>query len=343
MTVIKLGIIGAGLAVRNLHWPVLRKMSKKVQVVAVASRTKRKAEELARLVGAARSYDDYHSLLADPEVEAVLSGVPIELNAPILMEALHAGKHVLAEKPIAATVHEARQVLELCSRTDRVVAIAENFRYWENLIWARQLVSSGEIGEVFAFQLDVRFDLDASFRQPGMERPWRKFPSHPGGFVLDAGIHAIAGLREVLGDVTELTAELLDRHPVVQGPDALLMQLKLSNGAVGHYFTCYTAKVERETIFDLSVYGSRGSLKITEGELMGVGDSSKLPKDFKAPDFDRGYRLQWQNFLNAVGGEEAVVATPGKAYGDLVVIDAALRSAKTGQEIRLEPKDFNWP
>lgn len=337
---IKLGIIGAGLAVQKLHWPVLRKMSQEVQVVAVASRTREKAEELARLVGASRSYDNYRSILDDPAIEAVLTAVPIELNGPILMEALHSRKHVMAEKPIAATVAQARQIVELSSRTDRAIAIAENFRYWDNLTQARQLIAAGEIGDVFAFQLKVCFDLDAAFRRPGMERPWRRFPTHPGGFVLDAGIHAIAGLREVLGNVTELTAETLDRHPVVQGPDTLMMQLKLSNGAMGHYFTCYTAKMEKETIFDLTIYGSQGSLRIMEGELMWISDSTTLPKHFTASDFDRGYRSQWQNFLKAIRGEEAVVATPGKAYGDLVVIDAALRSARAGQKICLDRQDY---
>jgi len=108
-------------------------------------------------VNAARTDSDYRSLLADPKIDAVLIAVPIELNAPILMEALAAGKHVIAEKPIAANIHEAEQVLKLCSASDRVVVIAENFRYWENLGRARDLLASGKIGQASAFQLEVRF------------------------------------------------------------------------------------------------------------------------------------------------------------------------------------------
>ncbi|MSO23845.1 MAG: hypothetical protein EXQ58_11500 [Acidobacteria bacterium] len=59
---------------------------------------------------AARSYDNYHSLLADPAIEAVLTAVPIELNATILMEALHARKHVMAEKPICCAIRGQPQV-----------------------------------------------------------------------------------------------------------------------------------------------------------------------------------------------------------------------------------------
>jgi len=339
--VIKLGIIGAGLAVEKLHWPALQELTGEAKVVAVASRTQEKAENVARLVNAARTDSDCRSLLADPKIDAVLIAVPIELNAPILMEALAAGKHVIAEKPIAANIHEAEQVLKLCSASDRVVVIAENFRYWENLGRARDLLASGKIGQASAFQLEVRFDIDAVFRRPGMERPWRRFPRHAGGFVLDAGIHAVAGLREVLGDVAELKAELLDGHPIIQGPDSLLMQMKLFNGAVGHYFTCYTAKVERETIFGLTAYGSRGSLRINEGEFTCISDSDTSPKHFKTPNFDRGYYLQWQNFFQAIRDEVAVVATPERAYGDLVVIDAALRSASTGQTIRLDRKHYS--
>lgn len=337
---IRLGVLGAGLAVEKLHGPVLREFSHEIQVAGVASRTREKAEEAARLVNASRVFDDVHVLLADPGIDAVLVAVPIELNAPMLMQALRAGKHVMAEKPIAATLPEAQDVLKQCLETNRVVLIAENVRYWESLARARQLVSAGELGDVFAFQLNVLFDLDAVFRRPGMERPWRKCPTHPGGFVLDAGVHAIAGLREVLGDVAELTAQVLDRHPIVQGPDALVMQVKLRNGTVGHYFTCYTAKVEKETVFDLTLYGSQGSLRIMEGELIWMNHSASLPGHFKASEFDRGYRLQWQNFLNAIRGAESVIATPEEAYADLVTIDAALRSAKTGEKVCLDKRDF---
>jgi predicted dehydrogenase len=153
--------------------------------------------------------------------------------------------------------------------------------------------------------------------------------------VLDASIHAVAYLRDLLGDVAELDARVLDRHPIVGGPDSLLMQTKMVSGAVGQFFACYTAKVHRETFLGLTVFGSQGSLHLTPGRLAwttGGGASETL---YRFDAADRGYRAQWRNFCRAVRGKEKIISTPENAYGDLMVIDAALRSARSGQRMIL--------
>jgi predicted dehydrogenase len=337
---LRLGIIGAGAAVRKLHLPVLQQMTDQVRPVAVASQTLEKAETFRELVGDVEVSDDYRTVLAHPKVDAVLIAVPIELNSSILIEAVHAGKHILAEKPIAATIQEARQILEACSRNSQVVAIAENFRYRGDIRKAGQVLATGEIGEVFSFQVNVRIDLSAEVRRVWMERPWRQVPRHPGGLLLDAGVHVVSGLRDILGEIVQLCAEVSDQCPLIQGPDNLLMQIKLKSGAIGHVFACYTAKVEKETIFELIAYGKHGSLRVSDGEVTWITDPKSPPKFFREPDFDRGYRLQWQNFVKAIRGEEILVSTPEEACADLLVIDAALRSAETGQKILLEKTCF---
>src|SRR5206468_697218 len=119
---------------------------------------------------------------------------------------------------------EARQILSACSKSSSVVAIAENFRYRSDLLKAKQVLMSGDLGSIFSFQLNVKFDLDAEVRRVWTERPWRRTPRHPGGFLLDAGVHAVSGLRDLLGNVLEVCAELSNQYPLIQGPDNLLMQ-----------------------------------------------------------------------------------------------------------------------
>jgi len=111
-------------------------------------------------VKGARVYDHYRDLLADPEVDAVLIAVPIEVNHSVLIDAMRSGKHVLAEKPLAATPEQGLAVLDTPA-PNSVVAIAENFRYRRDLAKAREILAQGLIGEVFAFQLSVKFHLDA--------------------------------------------------------------------------------------------------------------------------------------------------------------------------------------
>src|ERR1041384_204621 len=108
---VRLGVIGSGAVVQRIHWPVLERMSRQIRIVAVASKHADKARAFAKVVGSARVYEDYHDLLHDPAVDAVLTAVPIHLNGSVLVDAVRAGKHVMAEKPICATPAEGRRVL----------------------------------------------------------------------------------------------------------------------------------------------------------------------------------------------------------------------------------------
>src|SRR5262249_15426448 len=137
-----------------------------------------------------------------------------------------------------------------------------------------------------------------------------------------------------LGDVRDVYAQVFRQSPVTDGPDNLLMQVTMQNGAVGHCFASYTAKVPREVFFRLGVLGKEGSLEILEGEVSwGVG-AEKL-NCFRTDSADRGYQAQWQNFLSAIEGTEPVVSSPEQAYEDLLVIDAALESASTGKNVSI--------
>lgn len=332
---LQLGLFGVGAAVRKLHLPALSELRDEIEIAAVWSRSPERARDFAAEMGISRCFADYRQLLADPAIEAVLVAVPIELNAALAIEAIEAGKHVLAEKPIAATSVEARQVLRACESVQRVVAIAENFRYRGDILEAKRLIETGVIGQVQCFQVTTVFDLLNDVRRIYMEREWRKEPRHAGGLVVDAGVHAIAGLREILGEVENVYAQLMDHSPATSGPDGLAMQLDLSSGAVGHYLACYTAKTNREMNFDLCVYGDAGSLWLSEGKIDWFSTTTATRSSWQADAHDRGYLAQWHNFLWAVRGREPIYSTPAKAYGDLLVLECALRSARDRQAMRV--------
>jgi hypothetical protein len=84
-------------------------------------------------------------------------------------------------------------------------------------------------------------------------------------FLLDTGVHAIAWLRDLLGEVAEVFAQTLGHNPALGGPEGVLMQLRLRNGCSGQFFACYNAKLQRESALDVTVYGSQGTLEITLG------------------------------------------------------------------------------
>jgi predicted dehydrogenase len=327
MRPVRVGIIGGGTVVKTHHWPALQMLRREVRVVALARRNRAQAQEFAREAGIARIYTDYQELLDDKEIDAVLSAVPIELNGRVLLSAIRAGKHVLAEKPIAAMPREARAVLAEPTRRGQVVLIGENFRYRRDLAKTKDLVRRGVAGRVFAFQLNVRFDIEAPTRRPWISRSWRKDARHRGGFILDAGVHPVAALRDVLGEVSCLSARVLDTSPVIRGPDSVLMQIQMASGAAGHCFFCYTAKEQFEKSFEFVIFGTSGVLRVEPGAITLTRRVGGSPRVWKVPEIAGGYLRQWRNFCAAIRGKEPVLSTAKDAYKDLLVIDAALRSS----------------
>jgi predicted dehydrogenase len=95
------------------------------EVIAIASRDPRKAEEAASALGIARAYGSYEELLADPQIEAIYNPLPNQLHVLWSIKAAEAGKHVLCEKPLSLTVAEAKTLIAVRDRTG--VKIGEAF------------------------------------------------------------------------------------------------------------------------------------------------------------------------------------------------------------------------
>jgi predicted dehydrogenase len=316
------------MAFQRLHWPALKRLRREIRVVALSRRNLEEGRSLAARENIEKVHGDYKELLQDKDLDAVLTAVPIELNGTVLLEALRAGKHVLAEKPLAATLEQAGSIVREIETRQQVVLVGENFRYCPAIGEAKNLIASGVIGDVVAFRLKVNFDVTAAARKPWISRGWRHNAKYPGGFVLDAGVHPVAALRDLLGEVDQVWADTLDTSAVINGPDSLLMQVRMKSGVVGQCFFCYTSKEAKENALDFTVYGTKGVQYLGRKSIKRSHGAGKPTEFVRIKNGE--YVRQWKNFCAAIRGEEKVVSTAAEAYRDIAVIDAALRSAASG-------------
>src|SRR4051812_48793388 len=156
------------------------------EIRAIASRNGATARKAADALGIPKAYGSYEALLADPEVEAIYNPLPNHLHVPMTLAAAAAGKHVLCEKPIAITAAEAEQLRQAASQ----VLIAEAFMIRHHPQWhrAREIIQSGEIGELRAIQIAFSyFNAD-----PGNIRNKAEIG---GGGLLDIGCYAVVAGR----------------------------------------------------------------------------------------------------------------------------------------------------
>lgn len=261
---IRLGIIGCGIAARHLHWPALRALRDRFQIVAVCNHTRPKAESLSAEVGGALVFTDHHAMLHSATMEAVLVCLPIHLNRQVAEDCLNAGMHALCEKPLAHTLEMARELVVIVEKSSNVLMVGENYYYRDDFHDGLAAVHAGEIGDVFLIQFQASAAIDHT-RSYGATT-WRQTPAHRGGFASDAGVHHAAALRLFGGDVARVHAFARNVHPVILAEDNLVASLQFVSGALGSYAVTYTA-VQREYRTDLRVFGTAGTLDIGHGEL----------------------------------------------------------------------------
>jgi predicted dehydrogenase len=141
---IGMGIVGAGF-VGPHHVDAVRRLGF-VDVVAVAGSSEASAAKKAELLGARRAYGSYQALLDDREVEVVHNCTPNNLHFPVTSAALARGKHVVADKPLALTAAEAKELLEQARRAGVVHAVTFNYRGNPLVQQARLAIARGDIG-----------------------------------------------------------------------------------------------------------------------------------------------------------------------------------------------------
>lgn len=345
---IRLGIIGTGLAVEKLHWPALQQMPDQFAVTAFSNRSRENAERFSSYssIGMDAFVPDYHDVLARDDVDAVLLSVPIPLNRTLIEESLQAGKHVFAEKPPGMTEEEAWDLLDIeTAHPTQKLLLAENHFYRDDVRFARSLLDEGVLGRLHLVSwrnISRTVPQDGWF--PGTT--WRQQATYPGGPHLDAGVHHMAWIRMLCGDVTHVSGEIQDANSTHAGPSDLTMNLRFVNGAVGNYTGSYPELPMPDEPNDLRLYGNEGVMSVRAGEvrLFRPGqedvytiqpiDQPWYPERYNA--FHRGYYNEFLNFHDAIVHDAPVVGTLLQSIRTMEMVLKGIASAETGSVMALD-------
>jgi predicted dehydrogenase len=187
--------------------------SRKSKLIAVVSGDKAKAGKMADQFGASRgfSYDEYSQCLEDPQVQAVYIATPPGTHEKYAVVAAKAGKHVLCEKPLAATVEQACNMVETCRR-HKVQLMTAYRKYFESSTTTlKKMITRGDLG-----RLDVIHTLFAELRPFGDNSPAWLFSRElaGGGPLMDLGVYCVNTCRWLAGeDPVRATAVSWVRNP----------------------------------------------------------------------------------------------------------------------------------
>ena len=250
------GLIGCGDISRKRVAPALRDVTE-CELVAISRARAELAESFAREFGARRWYAGWRELLRDPEIDAVYIATPVNLHCEQTIAAAEAGKHVLAEKPMAMDTAECDRMIAARRANNVVLGIAYYRHFYPVIGRAKEIIASGEIGKPVIAQINgfERFNP-----QPGDARHWFVSKAQAGGGpMMDFGCHRIEVLLNVLGPIrraiSDVGSVLFDREV----EDTAVALFEFENMARGVLSVTHAAIESQDT---LDIFGSDGSIHI---------------------------------------------------------------------------------
>jgi predicted dehydrogenase len=299
--------------------------SPKVDLLAVASRDKARAESFAREWSIERAYGSYEDLLADPDVEAVYIPLPNTLHREWTIKAVDAGKHVLCEKPFSRHTADVEAAFDAAERNDRLVSEAFMYRHNPQTKRLTELVDSGAIGELRLIRAAFSYSLYD-------ESNIRLRTDVEGGALMDVGCYCVSGSR-LLGGEPEYVYG--DAWSGPSGTDWVFAGTMRFPENVVATFDCGTALSERD---ELEAIGSEGSLFLDDPwhchrpviELRRDGEVERI--ELEPAD---SYQLELENLSDAIRGDGDLLLGRDDALGQARALEALHESATSGAPVKL--------
>jgi predicted dehydrogenase len=329
MTPVRTAVIGLGYWGPNLVRNLFELPG--ADVVLVCDSRAEALEQVVRRYPSLRGTTDVADVLADEGVEAVAVATPIGTHFDLARVALEAGKHVLVEKPLAASVSEAEALVRIAKERGLVLVPGHTFLYSPPVQAVREMIASGELGDIY-FVSTSRVNL--GLHQSDASVIW------------DLGPHDFSILMYWLGE-TPTHVSALSRGCIIPGtPDVAFVNLEYGSGVVAHAELAWLApsKLRRTT-----VVGSRKMVVYddTSNEPVRIFDTGVTLRD---PESFGEYRLSYRtgnivspridvteplaleldDFCRAVRTGSGTRSTPELGIAVVRVIEAAERSLAQG-------------
>lgn len=319
---IRIGFIGAGGIARH-HMRQLLEIPE-ARVVAMADPSE---ESLARMVetypstAECRFFKDYREMLDQVELDAVEIHTPHTLHFPQAMDCLDRGLHLLIEKPMVTTVEHAERLIEAAK--GKVVLVSYQRRYEPRFRFIKQKVDEGALGKVqyVATLLSQNWYV-------GTKDKWRQDPALSGGGQLnDSGSHIVDIMLWTTGLKPEVVFASMEYYDTQVDIDSAIT-IRFENGAQG------TISIVGNGLFwweDFSIWGSKAAILYRNRQLYYYEIDGQMTEVDELPEGSNPDR----NFIHAILGKEKIEAPPECGLEVIRFTEAAWRSAREGQPVRL--------
>lgn len=290
-------------------------------------RDQQKARENAAEFAIPDSFASPEELCASPDIDAVFVASPDALHLQDVLLALKHGKPVLCEKPLGMNLGQVEKMLEAARQANVVFGVAQNFRFNESVLRAREWIASGRIGTTRLAHVQFCYDAE------GSPRAWIYDPSLAcGGPIGDVGIHCIDAMRFLLHDEVKAVATLARKDKDSgEVESSAVLSLEFTGGTLG--MVSVTTRAGYRSLFE--VVGDDGTIYCDDGLTVDHPVELVSRKDGRVTAIETlsnadGYSRMLDSFAAAVAGREKFPATGEDGLRNQRVLDAAYESWHSG-------------
>jgi len=331
---LKVGIIGAG-RIGRVHAMSISNLIPEVEIKAVSDVNIEAAKDVCNRHGIPYAYSDYHDILNDPEIDAVLICSPTDTHAQISIEAAEAKKHIFCEKPVDLKVERVKEVMEAVERNNVKIQIGFNRRFDHNFKKVKEIIDSGQLGEIHVVKI--------TSRDP--EPPSIDYVKSSGGLFLDMTIHDFDMARFLTGSEVKEVYAIADCKidPLIgqEGDvDTAVITLKFENGVIGVIDNSRKAAYGYDQ--RVEVFGSKGMVR-TENDTPSTavlavkeGIISEKPKYFFLERYMESFAEEMKAFIDAIINDKEPLVSIKDGLKSLEIGLAAKESHRLGKPVSVE-------
>ncbi|HEY0867023.1 MAG TPA: Gfo/Idh/MocA family oxidoreductase [Fimbriimonas sp.] len=333
MARLRVALVGCGL-ISETHLNAYRKHADRAAVVACYDTDPERAARRAAEAGSARVASSLQEILDDPGVDAVDLLTPHHVHREQAVAALHAGKHVLLQKPLAHRIEDCEKIVQAANEADSVLFYGEMNHTAPAVLGARKAIADGEIGRLVATQSIYAYWQGGEI----LNTAWRYDPALAGGGqLLDGGIHQIAVMETAAGPIESVSAMTTRFRPELGGEDTASLAFRYSNGALGTFLSTHASALWPPSP-SFVAFGTEGLLTIGGPYEALVLHRKDLPDRRKVLLEKREdlFATMVGGYLDAVLEGAPNPSTAEQGMREMQVALAAYRSAETGTAVRVE-------
>jgi len=364
---LQIGLVGCGGIANQKHMPALKKLAAKCEMVAFCDIIPERAAKAAKEFGTAeaKTYTDYKEMLKDAAIDVVHVLTPNVIHCPVTVAAFEAGKHVMCEKPMAATSADAQKMIDAWKKSGKQFTIGYQNRFRPEVQALHKACEAGELGEIY-------YAKAHAIRRRAVPT-WGVFPNKAlqgGGPLIDIGTHALDITLWMMNNykpvsVTGSVFYKLGRLP--HGPegnmfgpwdpetyeveDSAFGMVKMADGSAINIEASWAINMLTSKEASTTLCGTKAGAEINSGMSFKTNDliyntarHGQLTEEHLTPGGaiayfeggagDPGYE-EAKQWLDAIVNGTSPLVKPEQAFVVTQILEAIYKSSETGKEVML--------